>query len=1539
MKRSVIVWLATLLLSATTAQAGIAIQHSDAQGWNVATGGATSLYSSVSANAGDVVVLSVAGNKKNSIALVQGGWTGGTNGALTDLETGGDNYPASYISYIEVDQTGTYDFWMESGDANYTAISALYVLRSDGEPIALADTAEWTDNTTGPEPGTDFSLGYSFSSNLTDGVLVETISTRTDLISPPGAYMVDFTGSDKRMALSYDGVTGNSWTSDYVISGGDANKQSSSGLGVVFAAGSDDGGGGGPSVPEQLLEKWTYDGVSDGLLSTALSETGTGSAFGGTKTFLTVGNDVAYITSEETANEGYFGPVTDAGYLGKTSGVYEISYDVVSASFANTAAGSGQFGWGLRSKVDGNVDANVLFQYKNHTFNLVPKDANGTLATVTIASGTTTLSNVHIRQRFDFDNRGTLGSYQIFYTVDGAEEVELHPGLMKLKSDHQIDEFRCQIQTINGGNSWKIGDVTVFDNLILKIPASGVADPVLENPTNIVTNVTGGENTVIGETNAIQIIIENSGGSTASNTVATLTPASNPEYFTITTAAVPADLSAGEQTTNLFSIVVRTNALPGTYTFDIGITADGGFSISNRLDLTVNPGISVTGQDAQNAFSLVANTTNQVVTNLSMVVSNNTFAPLNCTFTDGALWLQNVAPLTIDPRSVSNIALIADSTGLALGTYTTALSVDYSLPVSSDFTDFTVRFDIGAKITFLGHAVTNEINNGSWPGIYEPNDIIDIVVSNLNEGGVSVSNIVNALSADPNFTIVPLTATGYPLLVSGAATTTAYRVTIGPNTPEGTHTFDVTNTGVYDGQTFVWPGSFEIEVVSHATPSVSPLVVNLPVAEGQTATASVTVSNTGNAAFTFTVTDDAVWDVSYGATPGSQSFISASTAIILNDPHPEQQFSTAETEGISESMPIGFSFPFYGTAYTRFYVTADGAIGLSNTTDTPELGDGYGSLPDGGGVPLIAPFWGSLRSPAGSVRYSVNSHYLLISYVGVDQASTYGGTDFDFQALLYRDGRIEFRYGEINGNWLDDVIVGIQSSGSVYNNVDITPASGTSVLLSSSENIWVSYAPTQRTVNPFSSVLVTFTADATTRTTGDSNRFNARFDWSSGGSETVQVNASVLDSVPEYSAVSSLAFSGPAGRITTVPFIITNTGTASLDFFISDATAAEAGVVGVDAPYNWIDISSAGTDVTLLDPDPNPYITAPDEGTSAQMPIGFTLPFFGGTYTHFAVSANGVIRLDGGTGRVRAVTSLDSAGASVPNHIIAPYWGDLVVDDGATLKVHSTADRLVVTWENVQQYGLQGGSNLTFQAILKPSGEIIFQYQHLEGYPWPHTPIGLRDIATRTAAADIRQPGDATIGTYTYSGQVYTQYVDTVSERTTAFEPALINVISASPGSGSISGGGTAQITITGDASNLSAGPNSAQVNATFSMAHNAAGSPDALAVTFTATNSQQTVFPVAAADDSDGDGQTDDDERIAGTDPQNSESVFVVKTTAGRELSWVTAAGRTYTVWYTTNLTQSFEILVENLSDGIYVDSVNSAEPVVYYKVTINNP
>lgn len=852
-----------------------------------------------------------------------------------------------------------------------------------------------------------------------------------------------------------------------------------------------------------------------------------------------------------------------------------------------------------------------------------------------------------------------------------------------------------------------------------------------------------------------------------------------------------------------------------------------------------------------------------------------------------------------------------------------------SATTNSAATNFNLT--VGSSISYLSNSIV-EVSGGLIDGKYEPGETLDITVYSINDGGRVVSNVLNTLSPDlTKFSAPDPVSAVYPVMAVGAITSTTYRITVNGNTPSGTYSFGVTNQG--DGET--WPDSFPLTIFSEAIPSVSPLSVVLRAVEGGSDIDTVTITNSGNAPFNFSITDDSAWGIAYVEEEDDINFsTSAQTPITLNGSYPE-------TGGVSDAIELGFNFPLYGASYNRFYVTSDGVIGLSNSTNTPVLGDGYGTLPAGDGHPLIAPFWSSLRAPEGSIFCEVEASRVVISYVGVDKLS-YGGTALEFQTILYVDGRIEFRYNEINGDRLDRVTVGVQGDSDQYINLSMTPASDASVLLTPQEkNAWVTYLPQSGTIDPMSSMDVAFILHAG-QPLGSQNNFTAHFDWIPGGSADVTVDAEVVPAVPEYSAASSLTFSGPAGEITTTSFIITNSGTGPLDFGITDSDSTVTRFAQTDMGYDWINISSIGTEIVLNDPGSNPYVIAEDEGFSDWLPIGFSFPFIGNSYNQFVASANGSLRLDS-TGRVYAVR--DMRDTLLPNQLIVPYGGDLVIDENATLKAYATAERLVVTWENVRQYGLNGGGNLTFQVILEPSGKITCQYKLLEGHQWPKTVVaGWRDVISGTAQfgdGSIIQPSDGTPITNEVSGVVSTQYVDSVSERILALEPYETRVIRYNPASGSILPGDTAEITIIGDASNQSQGGNDAITN-TLTISHNALGSPNTLDVIFAATNSQETVFvPLAAANDSDGDGVADDAERIAGSDPQDADSLFtpaVTRSPAGPVLSWnepLDGVQRIYKIYWTDDLTGSWAYLDTVTNGTSYLDIANSNEPVIYYKVT----
>ena len=845
-------------------------------------------------------------------------------------------------------------------------------------------------------------------------------------------------------------------------------------------------------------------------------------------------------------------------------------------------------------------------------------------------------------------------------------------------------------------------------------------------------------------------------------------------------------------------------------------------------------------------------------------------------------------------------------------------------------TNFTLT--VGALIAYKDNSITVVSTNGLYPSKYEPGEILNITVTSENIGTRPVSNITNSLSADPAYFAIINTnssSQNYSILSVGAVTSTTYRVTILAAATNGTHWFSVTNKAA----SFVWPASFSIDVFNQGDPSVSPASITISnlLAGSIAKNTEVEMTNAGIAGCTFNITDDGAWGVFYDETPGTlgaTAFATYNNVIELQDPG---LYKSTANDGVSAAISLGFDFPFYGTTYSNFYVTADGYIGLINDpANVPAWSTDRANRPlpvTNATTQIIAPFWGALSAPTGSLHYARTAEGLAISYSGVKN----GTSDLEFQAALFTDGRMEFRYKTIAGFTnvfgQTNVTIGVQDSVASYKNLAVTPINGTSVTLTPKKDQWVRYATQEIGIDRQGSARITFTADASGITAATSTTFNAWFNWSTGGSNAVFVSVSVSNTVPIYSAVSSLSFTGAAGRVTSALFVITNAGTGPLTYTISDDSVTGISGYTTNTPvvYSWIDISSTGTDVSFL---ADQYTSAAEDGYSAMIPLKFVLPFYGSSYTQFCVSVNGALRLDT-TGRVFAAPI---TATTQPAQMIAAYLGDLLVDANTTIKYLSTADQLVISWENVKQWG--GGLDQTFQAVLKPSGDITFQYKKLEGASvWPNTDIGLRDTADRIKLADIRKPEDKIVSTNFTT--VSTQYVSVVSNRAVRFELTAVHVIGFTPDRGSIAAGSNAVITFTGDASGQSAGTNSIVASTTLTITHNlATGSPNTtnatLAVRFTATNSAETVFVRAA------------EEPVADT---NSLTITVPvlaptigRTSDGNVLSWIAPSTNEYiyNIDFKTNLmTLVWEYLGRVTNVTTFFDTKNTNVPTIYYKVT----
>ncbi len=234
-----------------------------------------------------------------------------------------------------------------------------------------------------------------------------------------------------------------------------------------------------PPPTELVLEQWTYAAVTNGAgLAEGLSVTGSGLAWPDKAPFGVVSNEMQRWEATGAANEGAFANIVSASgaYKDATNGIYQLSFDVVYADFANTdvAGGKAQFGYGIRDDSQSGNDRNgvLLVRYEDsggeNKFHL--RLSAGVNVDQDIATGHT-ISNLHVRAVYDLNNAGNAGSFTAYFSIDGGAEAQ---AVNQLAAGFTLQFLRMQVQALNGGNLWEPGDVVLIDNIeLVELTATG----------------------------------------------------------------------------------------------------------------------------------------------------------------------------------------------------------------------------------------------------------------------------------------------------------------------------------------------------------------------------------------------------------------------------------------------------------------------------------------------------------------------------------------------------------------------------------------------------------------------------------------------------------------------------------------------------------------------------------------------------------------------------------------------------------------------------------------------------------------------------------------------------------------------------------------------------------------------------------------------------------------------------------------------------------------------------------------------------------
>jgi subtilase family protein/fervidolysin-like protein/ASPM-SPD-2-Hydin domain-containing protein/HYDIN/CFA65/VesB family protein/BACON domain-containing protein len=136
----------------------------------------------------------------------------------------------------------------------------------------------------------------------------------------------------------------------------------------------------------------------------------------------------------------------------------------------------------------------------------------------------------------------------------------------------------------------------------------------------------------------------------------------------------------------------------------------------------------------------------------------------------------------------------------------------------------------------------------------------------------------------------------------------------------------------------------------------------------------------------------------------------------------------ARSDDINQGpYPVGFNFPFYGTAFNQFRVGSNGFLSFtSSSTDLSNDPLPSTNAPEN----LIAVLWDDLLvDPAqgGQVFYQSEPARLIVQWNNVMKYSEQSGPKFTFEAILFRNGTIVTQYKAV-GTTTNSLSIGIQNA-------------------------------------------------------------------------------------------------------------------------------------------------------------------------------------------------------------------------------------------------------------------------------------------------------------------------------------------------------------------------------------------------------------------------------------------------------------------------------------------------------------------------------
>jgi len=145
--------------------------------------------------------------------------------------------------------------------------------------------------------------------------------------------------------------------------------------------------------------------------------------------------------------------------------------------------------------------------------------------------------------------------------------------------------------------------------------------------------------------------------------------------------------------------------------------------------------------------------------------------------------------------------------------------------------------------------------------------------------------------------------------------------------------------------------------------------------------------------------------------------------------------------------------------------------------------------------------------------------------------------------------------------------------------------------------------------------------------------------------------------------------------------------------------------------FQWISARDLGTALDTSDIERFYDGTALNDGSAVDVPVGFTFPFYGRSYTAVSIGVNGAISFTQPDIGILGGFDLTTIPGAPFSTLIAPMYSDLLLDTASAIYTYASlgSDSLVIEWCNLDYVNVPGARS-TFEVILTADGRITFQY-------------------------------------------------------------------------------------------------------------------------------------------------------------------------------------------------------------------------------------